>query len=206
MKKMGKWSYIAGLIVTLFLTVFFRIRHVQIVRGAAPGERPAGAGLPLLLSFFFLILAFALLLWIYYKAYASIRDEQSPHSPGKAVGYALIPIFNIYWLFILIPGFGKEYDLYAQRQGKPAPSGRSWLYWVVAIALVMSMYITKRPMGPVLLLFFLPFAINKLVNSVNLLEDIEPGTMIEGETAAEDVVAEMETPPETATATEHDNS
>lgn len=199
MKTMGKWSYILGLVFTLFFCVLLRVRYIAMVRNAAPGANGA-----LLLSIFFLALAFILMLWAYYKAYSAIRDEQSPRSPLKSAGYAAIPLFNIYWLFVMIPGFGKEYDLFLERQNKQLPSGRSWLYWVAAVAWLMAMYITKRPMGAVLLLFFMPFAMGKLANSVNRLNEELPAEGEEGvapdQTAAEPI-PEGEIPPPAETET-----
>src|SRR5438128_808183 len=50
-----------------------------------------------------------------YKAWQSIQDGQARTTPGKAVGFMFIPLFNLYWIFQAIYGFAVDYNKYTQR-------------------------------------------------------------------------------------------
>jgi hypothetical protein len=64
---------------------------------------------PLLLS----IIATWVLL---HKAWGAIQDGHARTTPGKALGFLFIPLFNIYWLFIAIGSWGTEFNSFADRQ------------------------------------------------------------------------------------------
>ncbi|HUS68403.1 MAG TPA: hypothetical protein VMZ28_27905 [Kofleriaceae bacterium] len=79
------------------------------------------------------ILLGAIFLWVLlYKAWAAIQDGHARTTPGKAVGFLFIPIFNIYWLFIAIGSWGKGFNAFAERQGiqHRAPAGLFMLHCV----------------------------------------------------------------------------
>lgn len=60
----------------------------------------------------------AIAFWVLiYKAWSAIQDGQARTSPGKAVGFLFIPIFNIYWLFVAIGSWGREFNAFAGRRG-----------------------------------------------------------------------------------------
>lgn len=50
-----------------------------------------------------------------YKMWASIQDGHARTSPGKAIGFLFIPLFNVYWVFQVIWGFSKDYNAYVDR-------------------------------------------------------------------------------------------
>jgi hypothetical protein len=57
------------------------------------------------------ILQFVLL----YRLWKAIQNENSRTTPGKAVGYLFIPIFNFYWRFRAYWGFSKQANEYIER-------------------------------------------------------------------------------------------
>jgi hypothetical protein len=64
------------------------------------------------------LLICAIAFWVLiYKAWSAIQDGQARTTPGKAVGFLFIPLFNIYWLFIAIGSWGKEWNAFASRRG-----------------------------------------------------------------------------------------
>jgi hypothetical protein len=62
---------------------------------------------------------FMLVLW--YKSWAAIQDGQARTTPGKAIGFLFIPIFDFYWLFQAVWGLAKDFNAYLQRNSIPAP-------------------------------------------------------------------------------------
>jgi hypothetical protein len=55
---------------------------------------------------------FILMIW---KMWSSIKDEETPITSDKAVGFMFIPFFNIYWLFVVWGSFPKYYNDYVDR-------------------------------------------------------------------------------------------
>ena len=54
-----------------------------------------------------------------YKCWKLIPPDIARTTPGKAVGFCFIPIFNIYWIFVAVWGLGKDMNKALQRQGVP---------------------------------------------------------------------------------------
>ena len=62
-----------------------------------------------------------------YKMWKAIQDGHARTSPGKAVGLLFVPLFNIYWIFQVLPGYATDFNAFVQRhqiQGaKPLSQG-----------------------------------------------------------------------------------
>ena len=52
---------------------------------------------------------------LWYEAWMSIQDGYAGTTPGRAVGFLFIPLFNLYWIFQLIWGFSRDYNRYIRR-------------------------------------------------------------------------------------------
>ena len=61
-----------------------------------------------------LVLGIVMMVFVY-KMWSSINDGQTKPTPGAAVGLLFIPIFSIYWVFVVWPGFASAYNAYCQR-------------------------------------------------------------------------------------------
>lgn len=55
------------------------------------------------------------MLSLLYKAWASIQDGRARTTPGRAVGFMLVPVFNLYWSFRVIYGFAEDYNRFLDR-------------------------------------------------------------------------------------------
>jgi serine/threonine protein kinase len=90
----------------------------------------AGLGLSILLSMMSInssdsdFLAFQFLASLYavivvmiliYRLWEAIQDGHARTSPGRAIGFLFIPIFNLYWLFQAFWGFSRDYNRYVDR-------------------------------------------------------------------------------------------
>jgi hypothetical protein len=56
-----------------------------------------------------------------YRAWRAIQDDATRTTPGKAVGYLFIPAYNMYWVFVALSGYAREYNLYLHRSGFGLP-------------------------------------------------------------------------------------
>ncbi|MHB9097898.1 MAG: zinc-ribbon domain-containing protein, partial [Syntrophales bacterium] len=64
-------------------------------------------------------IAFALVFFLIslYRCWAILRDFSPRTTPAKAVGFSLIPILNIYWIFKSIYGFAVDANSFAEQGG-----------------------------------------------------------------------------------------
>jgi hypothetical protein len=133
--RMNKWTYrlviIGGILLSAALGTW----------GAT--ERSVSE----LLAFFWIPIVPALVMqWVLvYKMWSAIQDSHVRMSPAKAVAYLFVPLFNLYWIFEVFPGFATDFNNYVARhrlQVKPLSRGLilAWLllpglgvilYWVV---------------------------------------------------------------------------
>lgn len=69
---------------------------------------------------------------LWYRAWESIQDEHARTTPAKAIGFACIPLFNLYWAFQFIGGFARDFNRYRQRQARASPRLSEGLFYVAA--------------------------------------------------------------------------
>jgi len=53
------------------------------------------------------------------RGWKSVQDGQAQTTPGQAVGYCFIPLFNLYWGFIAYYGLMQEFNRLAIARGRP---------------------------------------------------------------------------------------
>ena len=71
---------------------------------------------------------------LWYKSWAAIQDGHARTTPGKAIGFLFIPIFDIYWLFQAVWGLAKDFNAYLQRNSSPTarlPEGLFLAYCIL---------------------------------------------------------------------------
>ena len=93
----------SGALIILLTAVMTQTRNLDAIKGC------------LVLMFSALIYAMVIGSIVWYKAWQSIQDEHVRTTPGKAVGFLFIPIYSLYWVFQVIPGFAEDYNSYIQR-------------------------------------------------------------------------------------------
>jgi hypothetical protein len=110
MVRLSKPLYLSSPIVGIVGSLILGVGVFFVLRGHVPGSWP------------YLILGSAGLFYsavmnavFCYKIWESIQDGFARTSPGKAVGFLFIPIFNLYWIFQVIWGFSKDYNAYVGR-------------------------------------------------------------------------------------------
>jgi hypothetical protein len=81
-----------------------------------------------------------MLMMLHYKAWKQIQDGNARTTPGKAVGFLFIPIFNFIWNFTTFKGLAEDMNRYAQRYGinmPPVPENIAQYYCLAVIGLVI---------------------------------------------------------------------
>ena len=120
-----------GLYVTLFLIPALASGAMGAMFASSPGHVDE------LLPFIPVPLVFAMIVHcvLLHKAWSAIQDGITRPTPGKAVGFLFIPLFNIYWLFVAIGGWGKAFNGFAQRNHVQhrAPEGLFLTHCILSI-------------------------------------------------------------------------
>lgn len=84
-----------------------------------------------------------------HRMWASIQGSPARMTPGQAVGYLFIPLFNIYWIFQVFWGFARDYNSMLYRRGMDAEPLSEGIFLAFPI-ITLTVWIPG--LGPVLLL------------------------------------------------------
>jgi hypothetical protein len=179
-KQVSKSMYLlligGGYVVAAAL---FFLSIVAIIGGAAAaqqaGEDSAAAGAAVLGASSMMMLAVALL-WVpavaffvlLYKAWAAIQDPQVRTTPGKAVGFMLIPFFNIYWMFMAIWGWAQDYNGYTTRHGIGGEKMSEGLFLA---------YVVSALIFPPVAFILMFMVVAKLCDGINTIATATPRAM-----------------------------
>jgi len=91
-----------------------------LIAGVQGSPRPnTSSSLVLFAGLLFTLLASIALLLLIKAMWTSIQDKGTRISPGRAVGFLFIPVFNFFWLFRVFWGFHKDYNEYIKRHSIP---------------------------------------------------------------------------------------
>jgi hypothetical protein len=71
---------------------------------------------PLLILILPLIAGAVLGYILLYRHWVMIQDGRARTTPGQAVGFSFIPIFNLYWMFVAIHGLAQDMNAYVRRE------------------------------------------------------------------------------------------
>jgi len=130
----------------------------KVSKGFYLGSTAGGAGLGIILLIVGMvkieigIMLFSIIPTVYaaivglvltYKAWASIQDGHARTTPGRAVGFAFIPIYNLYWIFQAIWGFAKDYNSYIARHEVVTARLPEGLFLSFCILSLCSMFLSR---------------------------------------------------------------
>ncbi len=116
MQPLSKGFYLGSIIGAMVLYVLL------MGIGAIAAQEQEEAGMPFVcIGFLFLIYGVVIICVLLYKMWDAIQDGPARTTPGKAVGFMFIPLFNLYWMFQAWWGWTKDYNAYAEMKGLPLP-------------------------------------------------------------------------------------
>ena len=122
---------------------------------------------------------------ILYRAWKAVQDDRVRTTPGKAVGFLFIPLFNFYWLFVAIGGYAGAFNTFAARHRIPVPRLSPGLFYTNCILSLLGIAVTLIPMIgllysafagiiPLLVLWSITNRVNELHACVNNAQTISP--------------------------------
>ncbi len=94
----------------------------------------------------FLLLSILLELLLFYKMWSAIADKQTSVTPGKAVGFLLIPVFNLYWALNMIMAFAEDYNSFIGRHSLNTKDLPLTLFMLYAFSFLLTMIFITVPM------------------------------------------------------------
>lgn len=114
--------------------------------------------MPSILSivFFFILL---------YKAWAALQDGQTPVSPGKALGFLFIPFFNLYWIFVAFGAWGKQYNLFAERNNIGGPRMNEGLFIAYPVLCIVPIANIAAPIVAIIVILKFCQGINTIADA-----------------------------------------
>jgi hypothetical protein len=115
----------------------------------------------------FMLVHMISLLVLVYTIWDALQDGVTDVSPGKAVGFLFIPVYNLYWLFRVWAGYPTDYNQYLERHRLAAPPLSGTLFTIFPIAILLSGLLVL----PILILPFVTiFVIARACDAVNNLK------------------------------------
>ncbi len=172
-KRLSKGFYFVSIYGGTLLALLLMVPGIIILLNDRNHDAPAGmlfvcaAYVPLLYS---TIVGMVLI----YKMWAAIQEGPARTTPGKAVGFLFIPLFNIYWMFQAYWGWTVDYNkLVAEKQldAPRVPEGVALMLCIFSLcSMVPFVGILLALASLVLAIVFL----NSAINGVNRLAALSP--------------------------------
>ena len=94
----------------------------------------------------FLVCSVVIELMLFYKMWVAIKDSQPPISPGRAVGFLFIPVFNIYWALLMLTGFTEDYNSFIIRRSIRTGKLPMTLFLIYAVLFMATAMFVTIPM------------------------------------------------------------
>lgn len=94
----------------------------------------------------FLVLGVLIELLLYYKMWAAIQDGKTSISPGKAIGFLFIPVFNVYWTLNMLIGFAEDYNAFIGRHSINIRKLPVTLFMIYAFLAIITAIVVTVPM------------------------------------------------------------
>ena len=107
MQKVNKKFYVGAWLIGMLVYWLVWVL-ISVLRIYYP-DNPAVGMIMLPASWFSLLAAIAALILIY-KMWAAIEGFEPRTTPAKALGFMFIPLFNIYWHFVVYLGWTQDYN------------------------------------------------------------------------------------------------
>lgn len=103
-----------------------------------------------------------------YRMWDTINDGHSRTTPGKAIGFLLIPVFNIFWVFNIWGGFPTDYNAFVNRHqlNGRVPFLNQTLYQFYPVFIFLSGLVVTIPF----LLIYFAFVLNSSNKAIDNLK------------------------------------
>ncbi len=135
--RLSKGFYVGSIAGGLGLGFLVLVITIVLMIGLGGNISEDEAAIAIVPAALFMFYGAIIMLVLWYKAWEAIQDGQARTTPGKAVGFLFIPLFNLYWIFQAIHGFAKDYNSYVDRHSLSVPKlseGMFLAYCILVLA------------------------------------------------------------------------
>lgn len=133
-------------VISIVLNVIGGLIGISLITQDDPGGGLIGVVLFLaFVGFVWDILCIIFGARLLYFAWASIQDGHARTTPGKAVGFSFIPVFNLYWAFYMMVGYTTDYNNYIARYKFKATPLNFGLFLTLVILGIVSIVLVRIP-------------------------------------------------------------
>ena len=190
MKPMSKAYFLAWIFGPQVIAGVLAVIGIIVanIAGDRSGPDPAAFLVFLLLALISSIVGVVFACKLLYRLWTVIQGEDARTTPGKAVGFCFIPLFNFYWLFQAYRGWTLDYNKLVKRRGlnlPPAPEQIGLWYSICVCGQLIPC--VNYLAGPAALVMYILF-ICKAIDSANALLAAQDGTP-KAVTGQSDVIA-----------------
>lgn len=123
---------------------------------------------------FIFVVAMIILYRLVHKMWKVIPAQYARTTPGKAVGFLLIPFFNIYWNFQAYWGWAQDYKKYVEANNITAPLVSENFALAFCILPILALFINIPMLSIAINVGYFATTIiflNQVINAVNYLID-----------------------------------
>jgi len=164
--------------VYLTLVVVGALLSLALLTGAMMASENGADSATVLWIFTALAYLGLIAVWVvfWHRAWSSIQDGSPRTTPGKAVGFLFIPLYNLYWMFQAYWGFARDFNVYVRERRLAVRPLAESLFRSLAILNALS-FIPYVILFASLACFVVQFmAVHRVCTSVTALADaIEDG-------------------------------
>jgi hypothetical protein len=180
----GQITFLAA-VMYLIISAFMAILWLEVEGEALLLAITVGSILVLVLFLYYLII----LLLLVHRMWRALPAATARTTPGKAVGFLFIPLFNLYWIFQVFWGFARDYNRTVAARGLAVPRLPQWWFLFFSILNILFYFLFFSPF----VFITLPFAMTGLaleLITVSLICDAVNRLPVE---AAENTAAQAQT-------------
>ena len=124
------------------------------------------------------VLSNIVLLRMLYKIWAALPADRARTTPGRAVGFLLVPFYNLYWAWNAYAGFAKDFNRYMKQvapQEQPQPEGFYIAFCIFHFYLAILFAFVPEFLTWILdMVILTPVMIGIMANAINRLAKVAP--------------------------------
>ncbi|MBN1360429.1 MAG: hypothetical protein JW993_07550 [Sedimentisphaerales bacterium] len=132
-------------IIAAFIIVFDALLLLGVTSELDPDAAEGFLAVFLIGSAVAILIDVILSLEILYRAWQAIQDGQARTTPGKAIGYLFIPLYNLYWVFVAWAGFAQEFNAFTARYRIPTRRLSEGFFALQCVLMIVGIVLTRIP-------------------------------------------------------------
>lgn len=167
MQSISKGLYLGSFVASIVVLWVSLIGGVVLVNA---DEDAAIAALGMIcFGYLVMIFGIVMLMILVYKLWSALQDGPARTTPGKAVGFLFIPLFNFYWVFQAYYGWAVDYQKYLEEKGVQGPAVSKGIVMTACILGICSIIPYLGVLIGLVNLIFLLIFFNQAIDGANAI-------------------------------------